>query len=444
MIPGLLLPVALAVEAGGWAAAQIAAQRAADVAAIAGGLNYMSTASNQTAATFAARVAQLNGASGTASPSWDSGTNTLTDNMITAQIVAGYKASSDKALRVTVRKTVPAFLSQAFNATAAYTVTGSGTAELITTTVLPTGPGADQPCLVALAGNTGITTGTGITVNGSVVLDAMNCTIRSNDKMLVNGSNTVTAQAIFTGGAFTNNGSNTITGTVYQNQGQIPDPYAGVTALQTALSDANDATGTGTISCNGGSPWTCTGPAGSFSCASSTCTISPGTYSGLILNGSGTVTLNPGLYVFTGSIVVNGTVALTASSVTILMAARHSGTSNTLTVNGSSTFAASAATTAGATNGQIAGIVFASLSTGGTVFNGSDTSPNVGVVYYPKGSVTVNGSDSTGSPGCSQLIAKTLVINGNPTFDVATCSSYGTASFTSVAPTTTMTAQVVH
>jgi len=90
MMPGLIVAAALGAEAGGWATARMSAQRMADLAAMGGAINYLATANNQTAATFAARMAQLNGGSGTATPSWNSGTNTLTDNQITAQVITGY------------------------------------------------------------------------------------------------------------------------------------------------------------------------------------------------------------------------------------------------------------------------------------------------------------------------------------------------------------------
>jgi hypothetical protein len=118
------------------------------------------------------------------------------------------------------------------------------------------------------------------------------------------------------------------------------------------------------------------------------------------------------------------------------------GSGNTLTVNGSSTFAASAATTTGAINNQIPGIVFASLSTGDSTFNGSNSSPDLGVAYYPNGTLTINGSGTNGAPGCAEVIAKTIVLNGSPSFDVSTCASYDTAVFGSVPAT--LVARVVH
>jgi len=133
MLPGLAVAVALGVEAASWSAARVSIQRSADMSALAGAINYKATSSNQAAATFAARIAQLNGGIGTATPSWNSSTNTLTDNQITVQIVSGVASSSGNALKVTFQKSIPAAVSRAFSANATYTVIGSSTAELVAT-----------------------------------------------------------------------------------------------------------------------------------------------------------------------------------------------------------------------------------------------------------------------------------------------------------------------
>src|SRR5258708_385392 len=93
MVPALIIGLSGGVEVASWGAAKIGAQRAADIAAVAGAINYRantnytttvnSAGAKQTAATFAARMAQLNGASGTPAPSWNATTATLTDNPIT-------------------------------------------------------------------------------------------------------------------------------------------------------------------------------------------------------------------------------------------------------------------------------------------------------------------------------------------------------------------------
>src|SRR4051794_20305205 len=66
--PVMIGVLALSLEVGGWAAVKISVQRAASVSALAGAINYNATSDPQKAATFAARMAQLNGASGAVTP----------------------------------------------------------------------------------------------------------------------------------------------------------------------------------------------------------------------------------------------------------------------------------------------------------------------------------------------------------------------------------------
>ena len=105
MMPGMLMATSMAVEIGSWAAAKASVQRNADISAVAGAINYSKRTDltstptrQQTAATYAARVAQLNGGTGAETTSWNaSGTciagtgtcPTLRDNQITVQVVPG-------------------------------------------------------------------------------------------------------------------------------------------------------------------------------------------------------------------------------------------------------------------------------------------------------------------------------------------------------------------
>src|SRR5947208_1026845 len=79
---GFLAPVfigvlALGVEVASWEAATVSVQRAASVSAMAGAINYNSTGDVQKASMAAAQVAQLNGAAGAATPTWNVTTKTL-------------------------------------------------------------------------------------------------------------------------------------------------------------------------------------------------------------------------------------------------------------------------------------------------------------------------------------------------------------------------------
>lgn len=447
MLPGLIMAVSMGVEISNWAAAQLSVQRTADLAALAGAVNYKGNTGaaqgfrEQTAATFAARFAQLNGGNGTAAPSWTAGTKTLADNQITAQVVSGVQYSTNAALKVTVARTVPKTISQFFSTGGSVTVSSTSTSEL---TLSPmsfnggAGGNGGQPCVIALAGNTFITTGSNITMNGSSALNLTNCTVRSNTGISFAGGATIAAQAAFAGGTINSPGNITTTpnpGAIYQNQGQIPDPYAGNTALQTALTNANSAAGVGSIWCKGnGSGTTCnsgSAPASSYSCvAGGACTIHPGTYTWIGLTGSATVAMSPGLYVFTDYISTAGGSSLSGSDVTIIQAATSGGWPTTITIAGGSGFALSPATAANATGGQIAGVVYASQSTGSSgIFKGNSTSPLQGVIYYPNGTISDKGTAYAGSPACSILIAKTITIDGNSTYEAAACGGYGVPSF---------------
>ena len=93
MAPVLSAALGLGIEMSGRSTVQIETQRNADAAAIAGTLYYNANtgAANltQNAAMYAAHVAELNGASGTSSPTWTATTKTQTDNTITMQITSG-------------------------------------------------------------------------------------------------------------------------------------------------------------------------------------------------------------------------------------------------------------------------------------------------------------------------------------------------------------------
>ena len=443
MAPVLITAIAMAVETGGWAAAQISAQRAADLSAVAGAINYHTTGNKQTAATFAARIAQLNGGAGTASPTWNAATNTLTDNTITVKIVNGYKTSTNMALNVLFQKTLPSTMSRAFSSTASYTVTATGTAEIVTTAGTATGGGnpGEQPCVVALdnSADDDVHICSGAHVHTKTSFG--NCSVRSNGGTHIdtgtNGDGETDTDGSFCGGSLTDD-TEGYGGTNNENNGQITDPYGSNTTVQNALNTADSATGKGDITCSG--YWsgdhhhtTCSGPSGSVSCdlSGDNCTIQPGTYTSLSENGAN-VTLNPGVHTFTRGCGLSNGSTLTGSSVTVLMSAGGATSPSTFTNDSTSSVAITAATTSGATSGQIPGVVFASHSTGSCSLTGSSSSPLTGVIYLPKGSMTFGGSAAASTSSCSQLIANTVTFTGTSHFDASGCSSYGTQSFPSV------------
>jgi hypothetical protein len=460
MAPGLIMATAMAVEAGSWAAAQMSVQRAADLSAMAGAMNYMATTNAQTAATFAARMAQLNGASGTATPSWNSGTSTLTDNLITAQIVTGYEKSSDTALKVTVQRSVPATISSAFSGNTTYTVTGSGVAELVTTNVAPSGAGAAQPCLLALS-----TSGT-ISGTGSTYWTMPNCTVRSNGTISVTGGGgPLTTAGFFAGGAINIQSWIDPVGTQYPNDGTIIDPYANNTTLQNALTTAAGLTGVSGISCGttGGVNGTAGQYTGNNNCNGTntlpnggtcvtgsgvTCTMYPGNYSTWNVPSGGPYTFNlqPGLYSFSGNInLTQNTTTNTTGGVTIVTAGSFTGT-NSFNFNVTAPTPSQVASTGG-----IAGIALASSSSTTATISGNAAFNVAGVAYFPNATFNASGAScnssspcfGNNSTACLEIIAASIETTGNSNFN-SNCTSYGATAFTSTSGTTATTAQVVH
>ena len=437
-MPPLVMGTAFGVEVSSWGAAKVGVQRAADVAAIAGAINYK-TSTNYTslsnaagaqkaAAIFAARMAQLNGAVGTVAPSWDATTLTLSDNQVTVQIVNGVQNPSNTAVKVTVTRTIPRSMSQFFSDSPSVSISATSVGELVAQTT--TGSGG-SPCVVGL-GTAGVTTDTAITVSGGSNLNTPDCTVRSNSGIVVSGGSIVSALSGYFGGILTLNGGGSFSGSINQNQGQIPDPYTGRDDLRAALGTANSATATTSITCSGAS---CT-PA-SVICNNSVCTAQPGTYAGMKLSAGTQLVLAPGLYVFTDDVKSSGNGSVTGSNVTVLMAAGH-------TIDlAANVVSLSAATVQSATNQQLPGIVFGSTGAVSGKITGNSSVPLTGVIYYPNGQFEVDGSSSSGSSTCAVLIAKSVVLTGNSQFSASDCSSYNVPTFYSIPTTTTRNAAVV-
>jgi hypothetical protein len=456
MAPGLCMAVALAVEVGGWAAAQVSVQRAADLSAMAGAINYLSTANKQTAATFAARVAQLNGGTGTAAPSWNSGTSTLTDAKITAQVVNGYQTSTDTALTVTVQKTIPAGVSMAFSSVPSYTITGTGTAELITT--LGAGSGG-QPCLLALSSSGSITG------QGSTYWTMPNCTVRSNGTISVSGGGgPLTTSGLYANGTITIGAGIAYTGGLHPSSGTIPDPYASDTALQSAFTTAAGLSGVSGISCGttGGVLGTAGQYTGNNNCNGSntlpnggtcvtgsgvTCTMYPGNYStwNVPQGGPYVFNLQPGLYLFSGAINLTQNTTTNGTGVTIVTAGAFNG-SNSFNFNITAPTPTQVLSTGG-----VAAIAVASSSSSTATISGNAAFNITGVAYFPNATFDASGSscntttpcNGNGSTGCIEIIASSIKTTGNSDFN-DNCTSYGAATFTSVAGTTNTSARVVH
>lgn len=483
LAPVLAMSVGLGVEVSSWSATKVTLQRIADTAAAAGMINYMGTSNAQSAATAAANVAviNLNGASGTYSPtpSWNSGTKTITDGVVTAQIVNGVQKTSDTAVLVNVSKTVPLTISRIVSNTSSVTVTSSSTAELVG--VKSAGSGG-QPCLVALS-----KTGTGITASGSITLSSSGCTAVSNVNFNDSGGSTLTIAGIYAVGTITLpcwanlNGNSTncpvwppsgmIQSNTYLHPGSsaVSDPYSTNTGLQTALTNASTATGSA-IAC---SKQNCGLPAssgstfnGSYCSGQGTgtvyCYLKPGNYLGWAVTSGGPYyfCMAPGLYTFNGNINLtqNTTTAdrtLTVNGTTITCPSGDTGgvtivTSGTFTGGNTFNFDVTAPNTSQAgTTGGIAGVVLASSATdpsGGYAFkmSGNPQLWVTGVIYFPNGTFDSAGSTGLGTSttSCMEILAGSIILTGNSTMSSG-CISVNATTFYSQPGSTTYTATLV-
>ena len=430
LAPVLTMALSLGQEVTNWAVTQVRLQRAADVAAIAGALNYKATLDAQKAATAAALMAQLNGGQGTTTTTWTAATKTLSDNKITAQITAGVKNTSNTAVKVTVKETIPLGVSTMFSAVPGATITGTSMVELVTTTGAGSG---GQPCLVALS-----TTGS-IVGSGSTTVNMPNCTIRGNNTIDVHGGGSLTTAGIWARGAINIDTWIPATGQ-HPNSGQIADPYAADTTLQTALTSVAALTGVTNVSCQNQA---CTGLTNGSSCTGSssvTCTMKPGNYGSFAVVSGGPYTFNfqPGLYKFKGNMSFSGNTTSNGTGVTIL-------TSGTFTGSNTFNFTITAPSTAVvASTGGIAGIALAGKTTGTVAVSGSDTFKITGVVYFPSAMFDASGSSGLGisTTSCLEIIAASIKLTGSSYFN-SSCSSVNAATFTSVAGTAVTTATLV-
>jgi hypothetical protein len=472
VVTALLMPVflgfvALGVEVSHWSVVQLELQRTADVSALAAASVLNETGDAYTAATAALDVAEINGVAASAR-TWDAGTATLSDTLVTAQLVGGIRNPADQAFKVTVRTIVPLALVKLFLSASDIAVSASGWAELVQrVTVTP------QPCIVALAplpapGQPHVV---GVSVLGAAHLNAGNCAIRGNADVSVAGSGQVTSAAVYAGGdvdvtggsstitssegvyaggainvsgsgwitATTNSAGDTnvwggggITGTAYVggqlsvnygtsptlgegnpgSPGQISDPYADNGTVQTALAQLS-APGSSKGAINLG--WTPTAQ-----------TLQPGVYTNITLADWGpTVTLAPGTYYVTGNInLVGGTIV--GNGVTIIAGGQFN-ISNGVTVSLS-------APLANATAG-IPGMLLAGTTSSTFEFGGGAAVSLTGVIYFPHAALSIAGGVSSTSSQCLEIIANTVAVGGGASVG-GNCQSFGATPFPATPPIT--------
>lgn len=382
-MPLLAAAGALSIEVTNWGTYKLEMQRIADVSALAGIIKYGATDSPQSGAMAGFKIAELSGVTGGGTPTWVSDSQTYANTLITSKLVSGVKDASNKAVYVSVTKSIPRGLSAVFNPGGNMTISASARAEL---------DGA-QPCLVTLSN-------AALNIQNSSTINSTTCAIWSNGTVVaVNNSNT-NVHDIYSTGNITAANPATITGNKYPNSAAVQDPYATNPEIVSLLSSLSSGSGT---------PYNTT----------KTVTLNPGHFGNVTLTNSANVTLNPGTYYIHGNLNTRNTSTLTGNGVTLVI-------SGDVIFEQSSVVTLSAAT--GDTGGAIGGIMM--VTTGSNIKLENSGARNLtGVIYAPNATLSVANLATLGSTGCLQYIVGAASVGNNINMSASTCVSMGAQSF---------------
>jgi hypothetical protein len=239
------------------------------------------------------------------------------------------------------------------------------------------------PSITALgSGVDGITIGTDVTVIGNASLTAARCSLQSNDGISQGGSGMINVRGVYAGGSIS--GSAICCG-IYLNMRQIPDTYAGNTAVQTALNRLSADSGLA-VSIDPGKSQS----------------IMPGTYSNLDIKGM--LTLSPRLYTINSNVSAGVQGVISGIGVTIVI-------SGTLKTVGGSTLSLSVPTTS-PTGSAIPGVLLAGRFSAIMSFLGKSTNGVSGILYFSNVNLKFGGSSSSGSSTYTEIIASIVTLMG--------------------------------
>ncbi|MGH9467698.1 MAG: DUF192 domain-containing protein [Terriglobales bacterium] len=206
----------------------------------------------------------------------------------------------------------------------------------------------------------------------------------SSSALEINGSGSLSATAIGVAGGAQLSGSVTVSPSITEGIVPVSDPLASlpVPSLVGSCASPTLITGSGSV------------------------TLNPGVYcTPLTVDGDATVTFKPGTYILDSGFVINGRPTLVGDGVTFYNAA------GAFTLDGSANSSLSAPTT-----GPYAGILFFQARTNVLPFtvNGDQGLFN-GTIYAPAANIVDNGGWSGSEYGI--LVGATITINGSATFN---------------------------
>ncbi len=236
-------------------------------------------------------------------------------------------------------------------------------------------------------------------VKGTATVTATNCPIYVNSSspsaMNKTGSGNINATIDIVGN-ISQVGSGTITPAPSTGKMPVPDPLAALPAPTFSGCDHTN-----------------------FS-ASSSVTLNHGVYcGGISITGSGTTTMNPGIYIMNGGGFSSaGSAGISASHVMIYNTATAGYSAGAVSITGSGTFAMSAPNA-----GTYEGILIfqdRGLSNAATV-NGSSSSAVTGTLYFYDASLTYTGSSTAQYTG---IVADTVTMVGSSSINADTTGTY--------------------
>jgi hypothetical protein len=401
-LTALALPVSLGIMAldintSSWEMTQVNLQRIADIAAMAGAVEYAETWNGPTAASTAATVAELNGIpAGTRS---GTGTDKVTDDYaswvtsFTVNTSVNVSANTAGTVTAQVQTSAPTWFAGLFNAATTETLSATAIAAV---NLSSTG---GQACLVALKGDTtAITTYEDISLSGNTSITSQTCGVRSDGSLALSGNATTDVPNVVVSGTIGTSGNAKIScpGASPCSQSgvaQIPDPfYAAYYGDLSIPSGVAAGTHTGN-------------------------TYNPGVYASLSFSGNGSYILNPGIYYVTYGISLSGNVTLTGNGVTVI-----SVNGNGLTMSGNTSLNLTAPS-----SGPTAGLVYGSSSTASTSLSGNSTVVLNGAIYVPNSAIGISGNSSayTTQSSCLAVVALTAGFSGNSNFTNTGCAALG-------------------
>jgi hypothetical protein len=291
---------------------------------------------------------------------------------------------------VSVNSTSPRYFSAiwgsgSMSATASATALGGSRTPYSTAAILVLDPSGTS---VTLSGTAALTA-----VGGSVIVDSS-----STSSVLASGTPSITAPTLDLSGGIRYSGSNPNNATV-TNTGQTstPDPLASIPAPSTSGMTVQSNS---EIMLSG----------------STSETLNPGVYNGGIsLSGSSSLTLNPGVYYINGGgITSTGSSSIIGNGVFL-----YNTGSGAINLSGTGSISLNPMN-----SGTYAGItVFQnSADTASATMSGGSNINNTGTFYFPGATLTLSGSSGASSVG-AQIIAKNLTISGSAGIKVTYGSS---------------------